>query len=417
MSEIEEKVILAMAGENLQEVIAGAVNGDDGAIKSLKELILRKIQDNGLSLPDMSDIELAEEIYSKNYGLGVLEETYYDQEVDEIQINSDGSIYIVRRGIPEKLPHRLLPGEVRDIAKRLIMHDTGVSISETNPIAETVRGDDTRVTITCPPVSPGWCVALRKHDNVDMSTENLEKNGTLSKRLYEALALLVRGRCNILISGNFGAGKTEMLKKLFGETNPKLRTIVLESRRELKLAKKYPGRNIVELEEHAEVGKTMKKIFETAVVRMSPDIIIVGEFRGYGEASEAIRAGTKGHKGSMATMHSVSPYEAIATTAMMMLEEGLNLPLNQALLRVAKAYDVIVQMFYDPTSGVRMVESVTEISNNGEDVELRELIRWVPDSESYSRGSWEFISAPSERIINNLFKFGVSREEVMRIWN
>lgn len=346
----------------------------------------------------------------RNWGLGALDKIYHQGDVDEVQINGEKNLFVVRKGVIERLPFSLEEGEVERLATRLIMHDSGVSLAE-NCTAETVRKDGNRVTAVAPPVGKDIYIAIRKHGSVDMSPDNLEKMGTLNQKVWKALGLLVRGRSNILISGNFGAGKTSLLRELYGLTHPALRGVVLESRRELRLQERYPERNIVELEERREKGVTMKKLFETVVVRLSPSIIIVGEFRGLGEAIEAIRAGTKGHKGSMATTHSVSPWEALTNTAMQMLEEGLNLSLDLAILRVAQAYDVIVQMFYDAAIGKRRIESVVEIERNGKDVRLRDLIRWSVD------GEWTFKNPPSDNLIGNMARFGVSREEVEEHWN
>lgn len=400
--------------ETVQDIFAAAVAGR--RIVEARNIIGRKLKEKNVAVPGFSIQRLTDEIFVRNWGLGAVDATYHDSDVDEIQLNGN-KVFAVRRGVPERLPFTLKEGEAERLARRMIMHDSGVSLSETSPTAETVRLDGTRVTAVCPNVSPNWSVALRKHGNVDLSVENLEKMGTLDRMVWAAECLLVRGRCNILISGNFGAGKTSHLSMLFGQTHPSLRAVVLESRRELRLSELYPDRNIVELEEHPEVGLTMKKLFDTVVVRLSPGIIIVGEFRGTGESREAIKAATKGHKGSMATTHAVSPQEAVFTTAMMMLEEGLNLPLDLAVLRVAQAYDIIIQMFYDSVTGVRKLESMTEIVKNGDKVDFRELIRWTPDSAYHGSGKWTFVRPPTDHLIENMFRFGVGKEEVESLWN
>jgi len=357
-------------------------------------------------------------VYRRNWGLGILEDVYLDPEVDELQVNRDDLLFVVRRGCPERLPFSLAPGEGEILARRLIMHDTGISLSESTPTAKTVRLDGTRVTAVCPPVSPHWAFALRKHGNVALEPEAFVSYGTLDRKTWDALSLFARGRLNILISGSFNAGKTTLLRAVFGRTHPALRTVVVEPRRELRLTEYYPGRNILELEAHPEAkGASLKELVETVAMRFSADNFIMAEFRGYGEAREAIRMCLKGHKGSMATTHSVSPEEALLTTAWMMQEEGLTgTPLDLVVMRVAYAYDVVVQMFYDSAHGVRRLESVTEIVRRKDGPEFRTLIRWEPEREYHGPGRWAFVNPPTERLKREMFRFGVDPAEVERLW-
>ena len=44
-----------------------------------------------------------------------------------------------------------------------------------------------------------------------------------------------------------------------------------------------------------------------------------------------------------------------------MLEEGLNLELDLAKLRVARAFNIVVQLFGDAISGKKRLVSITEV--------------------------------------------------------
>ena len=131
--------------------------------------------------------------------------------------------------------------------------------------------------------------------------------------------------------------------------------------------------------------------------------IIVGEFRGSGEAKEAVRACIRGHN-SMATAHFSTPREAIEGTAKLLIEEGMNLPLNLAIADVASAFDIVVQMFGDPIRGVIMIESVTEVVVDQDRVGYRDIIRWVPRGKDYLDGEWEFAHGLSPALVKKLCK-------------
>ena len=171
--------------------------------------------------------------------------------------------------------------------------------------------------------------------------------------------ILIKGRRNIIISGGVNSGKTTLLKLLIGEFSPNLSIRVLDLDNELHVSKLYPERDIWELEAHPEIDVDMNSLF-ISILRLTPDVIVVGEFRGIGEAREAIRACTRGHTG-LATAHFSEPEEVVQGTAMMMLEEGMSLDLHNARLRVAQAFQFVVQMLSDTSRGIKKVVSITEI--------------------------------------------------------
>ncbi|NLK53103.1 MAG: CpaF family protein, partial [Syntrophomonadaceae bacterium] len=296
--------------------------------------------------------------------------------------------------------------EVKKIIDRIIMHDRGVSLNKSSPRIEVMRKDGTRLTATYPPVSENLTFVLRKQLSQVLTMEQFIKTNTLDEKIWELLEALVKGRANILISGGGGSGKTTLVRSLFGLTNPMARTLVIESDRELFLKKHFPNRDVVELEEHPEAGSPLGDLFRT-VLRYSPNLIIVGEFRGAGEAREAIRACERGHYGSMATAHFDSPQEAIEGTGRLLLEEGFNASPQIATLMVAGAYNIVVQMFGDSTRGIIKVESITEVNVHHDQVKFNDLIKWIPDVRDYSVGYWDIVGLPSTQLLSRLRRYGM----------
>ena len=132
---------------------------------------------------------------------------------------------------------------------------------------------------------------------------------------------------------------------------------------------------------------------------------------------EAIRACTRGHTGSMATAHFSGPEEAVRGTAMLMLEEGLNLLLELAMARVAQAFNVVVQMFADATRGVEKVVSVTEIQEREGRVLYRELVRWEPSGNDFlGPGRWVVVDVPSPEAQAAMMRYGVRRGEIEEVF-
>lgn len=102
---------------------------------------------------------------------------------------------------------------------------------------------------------------------------------------------------------------------------------------------------------------------------------------------------------------------------MLMLEEGLNLSLDMAQAQVARAFNVVVQMFSDSTRGVKKIVSVTEIEESGGEITYRELIRWEPFTADYlGPGKWVFENVPGPAACEKMRRYGVTKEEIREVF-
>ncbi len=394
------------------QAVAGIPGAKEKAIKEIDRILTEnKVHINGY------EEKAANEIYCRAWGLGAIEELYRDKNVDEIRINDYNKIFISRKGKNKKTSIEFEnPEDARQVINRCYAHDTGVSLTQTTPVVESVREDGSRLTAVCQPVTDTTIGVLRKHDTFEVTIENLCSSGTLDKKTWDVLSFLARGRANILIIGGFGSGKTTLQRRLIKELPKSLRIVTLESDRELRIQAHYPDRDIIELEEHAYLeGASLKELLRTTF-RLSPDVIVVGEFRGAGEAVEAVKS-CRVLRGSMATAHFSSAEEAVEGTAMLMLEEGLVLPFELAKIRVARAYNIAVEMFSDTEKGIKKLTGITEICVNNNKVNYRTLLKWLPDTEEYlGPGRWVLKEKPSDELMSLMARYIPVDKEVKMLW-
>lgn len=393
-----------------QRLIQNAMAGLPAARVGLMEVIEEILQENQIDIDNLG--VLAEKIYRQNWGLGALEDAYHDPTIDEIRVNGPGrdQVYLVREGKSE------LAGfffederEIQTIVRRLLMHDTAVGLDQSQPQAESMRKDGTRITAACPPVNEYWTFVLRRHDTFEMTPENLVNHGTLDYQLWEMLVAFARYGANMLIVGGVNTGKTHLLRRLIAETLPSRRIICIETDRELNLQRHYPDRDIVEFEEHKNVGASMAKIF-VHVLRYSADILVVGEFRGHGEAREAMNACTRGCQG-FATAHFSSVSGAVEGTGKMMIQEGQNIPLDIAKSMVAEAFNLVVEMVASRDKGIKKIINVTELISEDGEVKYNPLVKWVPIGEDYFEGKWVFPNPPSENLVARMRQNGLTKSQ------
>src|SRR5205085_11979901 len=138
-------------------------------------------------------------------------------------------------------------------------------------------------------------------------------------------------------------GKTTVLGVLSSFVPSGERLITIEDVAELRL----PQPHVVALEARPPnvdgVGEVTVRALVRNALRMRPDRIVVGEVRG-GEALDMLQAMNTGHEGSMSTVHSNSPRDALARLETMVLIAGFDLPVRAIREQIASAINVIVQL-------------------------------------------------------------------------
>ena len=107
-------------------------------------------------------------------------------------------------------------------------------------------------------------------------------------------------------------------------------------------------------------------------LRMRPDRIVVGECRD-GAALDMLAAMSTGHDGSMTTVHSNNPREAIGRLETLCLMAGMDLPARAIREQVANAVDLIVQISR-LSDGSRKILYITEVQGmQGDTVTLQDV--------------------------------------------
>ena len=109
---------------------------------------------------------------------------------------------------------------------------------------------------------------------------------------------------------------------------------------------------------------------------MRPDRIVVGEVRG-GEALDMLQAMNTGHDGSMTTIHSNGPRDALHRLENLVLMAGHSLPDRAIREQVASALELMVHVSR-MSDGSRRILSVQELLGmEGNVVTMQEIFRYV----------------------------------------
>ena len=254
-----------------------------------------------------------------------------------------------------------------------IVAPLGRHVDEASPLVDARLPDGSRVNAIVPPLAiDGACLTIRKFSADPYGADDLVSFGTLTKQTVELLDACVRGRLNILVSGGTGAGKTTTLNVLSSFLPDDERILTIEDSAELRLQQPHVVRleyRPPNIEGRGEI--TIRDLVRNAL-RMRPDRIVVGEVRG-GEALDMMQAMNTGHDGSITTVHSNSPRDALSRVETMMLMAGMDLGIRAIREQIASALNLLVHQTR-MKDGVRRITHVTEIVGmEGDIISLQDL--------------------------------------------
>lgn len=287
-------------------------------------------------------------------------------DVSDIHVNAPGEVWIetlqggTRRHMLPELSTILL-----DRLVALVAAATAQGISREHPLLSATLANGARLQAIIPPATRhNIAVSIRKHRAVNLRLSDYTQSAafdTLSsggdkRRAVAAelaalneqgdqaamLALAVKSRCNILVSGGTSTGKTTFLNALLAEIDAGERLILIEDTPELNVVQPNHVGLIAARSVLGESDVTVDDLV-SASLRMRPDRIILGELRGP-EAFSFLRAINTGHPGSMTTVHADSPVRAIEQITLLVLQAGTTLSRSDIAHYVGSTIDLYVQL-------------------------------------------------------------------------
>ena len=309
-------------------------------------------------------------------GLGPIQRMLDDPSISEVMVNAPDSVFYERDGIISLSTVRFRDHRhIIRIAER-ILSPLGRRVDESSPYVDARLADGSRVNIIIPPVSPkSPTITIRKFRTDKYTIADLMGGGTLSEQLAEFLEACVRGRLNTLVSGGAGTGKTTLLNALSAYIPATERIVTIEDPAELKLQQPH----VVSLEARPANLEGRHEVTQRDLVRnslrMRPDRIIVGEVRG-SEAFDMMQAMNTGHEGSLSTVHSNSPRDALLRVENMVLMAGFDLPVRAIREQMASALHLVIHLarYVD---GSRKIIAVSEVTGlEGQIVTMQDVFRF-----------------------------------------
>ena len=349
--------------------------GDTEKERMLAERLQTILERMDVQLSQAEVAELIEVLLDDLMGFGAIQPLVDDRSCSEIMVNGPDVVFAERNG---KMTETEIVFDDEDhilfTAKRIV-RPLGRDLSRANPMVDARLPDGSRVhVVTDPSALNGTTITIRKFPEERLTVDHLIKWGSISREMSQFFEACVVSRLNIVVSGGTGSGKTTLLNVLSSYIPEDERIVTIEDSAELQLAQ----RHVVRLETAPPIpgtktdGRLEIRDLVKGSLRMRPDRLVIGECRS-GEALDMLQAMNTGHDGSLTTVHSNSPRDAIARLETLVMMSGMELPVITIRQQIAAAVDLIVQQAR-LKDGNRKVVQVTELQGmEGENVTMQDI--------------------------------------------
>lgn len=203
----------------------------------------------------------------------------------------------------------------------------------------------------------GIAVVMRKTPaKIRLVREKILNEKYVTEDVLDFLEICVRGHCNIIVCGETGSGKTELVKYLASKTKEDEKIITIEDTLELHLDRIYPHRDIVSLKTNNIASYSDILV---ACMRQNPKWILLSEVRS-AEAVMAVRNSISSGHNILSTIHAEKA-SSIPNRMYSLLET--NQDIDQFLKSIYRYIQlgVSVRGYTDKKTG-KFVREITEVT-------------------------------------------------------
>ncbi|HET9252080.1 MAG TPA: CpaF family protein [Candidatus Eisenbacteria bacterium] len=342
----------------------------------VESLARRLLTEQDVRITRSDEERLIQELLHDTFDLGPITPFLLDEEISDILVNTHRQVYVERLGRLEMTGVQFRDdAHLRLIIDRIISR-VGRRIDESTPLVDARLPDGSRVNAIIPPAAlDGPILSIRRFRRRALSIDNLLELGSITEPMARLLRGAIRARINMLITGGTGSGKTTLLNILSRYIPDGERIVTIEDSAELMLQQPHVVRLETRPPNIEGKGQITQRDLVRNSLRMRPDRIVVGEVRG-DEVLDMLQAMNTGHDGSLTTIHSNGPRDALHRLENLVLMAGHALQDKAIREQVASALQIIVHVSR-VSDGTRKVLSIAEITGmEGPVVTMQEIFKF-----------------------------------------
>ncbi|MBN4050998.1 MAG: hypothetical protein COA82_04575 [Alkaliphilus sp.] len=326
-------------------------------VEKEQEIIKQKFSDPRERIKLLSTL-----VYCLDDGQNVID-TLQHHMINEIGVLGKDYIYIIYKGLKIHLEFlRFKNKEIVVNIQKKITANSKMQFDEQNPTMTASKINSNRIT------TAGFSATATEEDLIineriftikKITLEEMkDKYSTIDSLIYELLLINQEGRGSHLVSGSdMGVGKSTFLLAMLEKVPDYWGIGILDTQDELQARKKYPRKNIITLIENAK--RTIAEQFQI-MLKMSRDVLYIGEITKPDEITELINSCLRLNAGVGATIHLISPFEAVTNCRNLMMRTAMYADSEKAEEDIARGLDLVVHL-KKLKCGRIVVDSIVEI--------------------------------------------------------
>ena len=328
---------------------------------------------------------LVEQLKNEIAGEGVIKQALEDPEVDEIQINDYKTIYVVKKGVCQPYVdnegrkikfdgnneiHMLITKLIDDGTGTMPQFTDGAPLLNAKTAKKQYRLNAVHKVANARDKIPNdfevTTVVIRKFKETKLTFDDMVRGGSITPKISRLLKLIGRIRANTFFIGPTGSGKTTLLTAVCNSIPLSKRIVAIQNPTEVTFfdrdADGVNKRNALHWEAQDGLDDSKKNVNTMAnlisnALRVTPDVIVIGEARTPDEFAQIHRAAQTGHR-IIGTYHSEDSAGAISRGATELGTAMGTSGTESTKLWAACVDIIIVQYKYD--DGDRKILEITE---------------------------------------------------------
>ena len=243
-----------------------------------------------------------DEIVFSQIDFGLLMPLLEDDDITDISYSNNGQLWV--KTLTQGVQPRHIDGLTNEVIEKLAFQCSNVmgkTFNMAHPFLD-AESAELRLNFVHDSIATnGIALLIRKTPAmIRLNKEKLVNEDYASVKLHDFLITCVKGHCNILVSGETGSGKTELVKYLASHTGEDEKLITIEDTLELHLDKIYPNRDIVAMKTNNIASYSDVLV---SCMRQNPRWILLSEIRSAEAVMAARNSISSGHN-IISTIHS-----------------------------------------------------------------------------------------------------------------
>lgn len=232
---------------------------------------------------------------------GPLQEFLDDDDVTDVSYSNDGQVHLktLSRGI-FKVERPEINNALMEKLAFQCSNVMGKTFNMAHPLLD-AESSELRMNFIHESIATNGiaCVIRKTPAKIRLNKKKLLDEGYVSLQMHDFLMKCVEGHCNIIVCGETGSGKTELVKYLASHIKENEKIITIEDTLELHLDKIFPHRDIVAMKTNNVA--TYSDLLE-GCMRQNPNWILLSEVRS-AEAVMAVRNSISSGHNILSTIH------------------------------------------------------------------------------------------------------------------